>query len=439
MPTNQGHEARMGKGIRPESVPRPTSYKIGYVKRVILQAVAMPLLAIAGVLGLAAALAAGQNLSIGMSDPYEQFSPELEQRDITLFTRVLQLSPAEAQAVQALYDGYYNGLREKARELSEKTEAALEEAQTLGDQARARLPRDDYEATTKRMTTEFLQELQSMLTAQQAGRWPVAEREMRRRKRIGSGQYPGENVDVVRLVEDVAAEAVHREQIAALLEQYAAQLDAAMQTRDSFVESNGQRFMELIETDPGAAERMFAESQRNRLSVRDINRQYVAQIATLLPDAERVALQKAMFKQTYGFACEPSRSERFILAAPKIAGLRDDVRTQIEAIVAGYEPRRDALLRRACEEEEKVRLAAKPHALAVKMGLRPLYEDQERFNGRPAVDPDHPLQQAKRERLEHDRATRKRIESLLTVEQRESIPNDVRGSAAFEQITEPWL
>ncbi|MFN7885292.1 MAG: hypothetical protein ACK5Q4_07505, partial [Phycisphaerae bacterium] len=180
----------------------------------ILQAVAMPLLAIAGVLGLAAALAAGQNLSIGMSDPYEQFSPELEQRDITLFTRVLQLSPAEAQAVQALYDGYYNGLREKARELSEKTEAALEEAQTLGDQARARLPRDDYEATTKRMTTEFLQELQSMLTAQQAGRWPVAEREMRRRKRIGSGQYPGENVDVVRLVEDVAAEAVHREQIA---------------------------------------------------------------------------------------------------------------------------------------------------------------------------------------------------------------------------------
>ncbi len=399
----------------------------------------MPLLAIAGVLGLAAALAAGQNLSIGMSDPYEQFSPELEQRDITLFTRVLQLSPAEAQAVQALYDGYYNGLREKARELSEKTEAALEEAQTLGDQARARLPRDDYEATTKRMTTEFLQELQSMLTAQQAGRWPVAEREMRRRKRIGSGQYPGENVDVVRLVEDVAAEAVHREQIAALLEQYASQLDAAMQTRDSFIESNGQRLGELIETDPGAAERMCAESQRNRLSVRDINRQYVAQIATLLPDAERVALQKAMFKQTYGFATEPSRSERFILAAPKVAGLTDDVRTQIEAIVAAYEPRRDALLRRVCEEEEKVRLAAKPHALAVKMGLRPLYEDQERFNGRPAVDPDHPLQQAKRERLEHDRATRKRIESLLTVEQRESIPNDVRGSAAFEQITEPWL
>ena len=111
----QGFEARMDKGNRLQSAPGTTSYKIGYVKRAMLHTVAMPLLAIAGVLGLAGAPAAGQNMSIGMSDPYEQFSPELGQRDIALFTRVLQLSPAEAQAVQSLYDGYYNGLRENFR------------------------------------------------------------------------------------------------------------------------------------------------------------------------------------------------------------------------------------------------------------------------------------------------------------------------------------
>jgi hypothetical protein len=405
----------------------------------MLHTVAMPLLAIAGVLGLAGAPAAGQNMSIGMSDPYEQFSPELEQRDIALFTRVLQLSPAEAQAVQALYDGYYNGLREKARELSEKTEAALEEAQTLGDQLFARPPRDDYEATTKRMTSEFLQELQSMLTAQQSGRWPIAERELRRRKRIGAGQYPGENVDVVRLVEDIAADAVTREQIAALLEQYAAQLDTAIKRRDAFIESNTERFGELIESDPAAAERMFAESQRNRLAVRDINRQYVAQIATLLPDEQRLELQQAMFQQTYGFTREPSRSERFILAAAKVDGLSDDVRQQINAIVQAYEPRRDALVKRVCEEEEKVRLAARPSALAKKLGIKLLYDNRDTFTGRPVVDPEHPLQKAKRERFDNDRATRKQIESLLTPQQRDAIPNEDRGRASFEEISEPWL
>jgi hypothetical protein len=341
--------------------------------------------------------------------------------------------------VQALYDGYYNGLREKARELSEKTEAALEEAQTLGDQLFARPPRDDYEATTKRMTSEFLQELQSMLTAQQSGRWPIAERELRRRKRIGAGQYPGENVDVVRLVEDIAADAVTREQIAALLEQYAAQLDTAIKRRDAFIESNTERFGELIESDPAAAERMFAESQRNRLAVRDINRQYVAQIATLLPDEQRLELQQAMFQQTYGFTREPSRSERFILAAAKVDGLSDDVRQQINAIVQAYEPRRDALVKRVCEEEEKVRLAARPSALAKKLGIKLLYDNRDTFTGRPVVDPEHPLQKAKRERFDNDRATRKQIESLLTPQQRDAIPNEDRGRASFEEISEPWL
>ncbi len=439
MPMNQGYEARMDKEMRLESAPSTESYKIGYVKRVVLQAAAMPLLAIAGVLGLATAPAAGQNMTTSMSDPYEQFAPELEQRDIQLIIRVLQLSPAEAQAVQALYDGYYNGLRQKARELSEKTEAALEEAQTLGNQLVARPPRDDYQATTKRMTSEFLQELQSMLTAQQTGRWPVAERELRRRKRIGAGQYPGENVDVVRLVEDIAADAVTREQISALLEQYAAQLDTAMKTRDAFIESNTERFGELIESDPAAAERMFAESQRNRLSVRDINRQYVAQIATLLPDEQRLELQQAMFKQTYGFAREPSRSERFILAAAKVEGLSDDVRQQIDAIVQAYVPRRDALVKRVCEEEEKVRLAARPSTLAKKLGMKLLYDNRDAFTGRPVVDPEHPLQKAKRERFENDRVTRRQIESLLTPQQQDAIPNEDRGRASFQEITEPWL
>ena len=57
-----------------------------------------------------------------------------------------------------------------------------------------------------------------------------------------------------------------------------------------------------------------------------------------------------------------------------------------------------------------------------------------RFSGQPPVEKDHPLQQAKRARFDNNRTTRAQVESLLTIEQRESISNEVRGQAQFESI-----
>ena len=373
-------------------------------------------------------------MSIGMGDVYENFSPELAQRDVDLLIRVLGMSESEAQAVQALYDGFIGGLKNKAREASAKADKALEESQTMGDQKLARAYTNEYSEASETMTKQFLADLQSMLSGQQAGRWPIAERELRRLKRIGSGNYPGESIDVVRMLEDIDSEVVKKPEVAELLEQYAAQVDAALVARDKFIEDNKDRFAELMESDAAGAESMFVDSQRLRLQVRDINRKYVRQIGALLPEATRLKLDEAMFSRSYGFAGKPTRSESFILAASKVEGLSADAREQIEAIVKAYLPWRDEHVRRVCEEEEKVRLEARPVELMKKLGRRPMYDSDSRFSGQPPVEKDHPLQQAKRARFDNDRTTRAQVESLLTIEQRESIPNEVRGQAQFESI-----
>lgn len=376
--------------------------------------------------------ALAQNSSIGFGDVYANFQPKLSQPDLDLLLRVLELTESEKQSVQSLYDGYAAGLKEKAREASQQAEKALEEAQTLGDQKFARASRDEFTDAGDKMTEQFLTDLQAMLSSQQAGRWPIAQRELRRREQIGAGRYPGESVDVVRLTEEVAPGAGEQPQIADLIEQYAAQVDGAITARETFIKDNYQRYAELMPTDPAGAERLFEESQRLRLGVRDINRRFAKQIGELLTSEQRDKMQQLFFERSFGFAAHPSRSEEFILAAPKLTSLSDDQRTQLEDIVKAYLPRRDAAIRKVCEEEERVRIDARPSELAKALGKQDSTHDG--FSGLKNLPDNHPLVLARRARFDNDRTTRAQVESILTREQADEIPNPLRGVAQFDSL-----
>ncbi|GEM_PF-3822513 len=80
-----------------------------------------------------------------------------------------------------------------------------------------------------------------------------------------------------------------------------------------------------------------------------------------------------------------------------------------------------------------LRLEARPNELMKAMGSS-LQDDNMGFNGQSNLPANHPLTEARTARFETDRAARKQVEILLTLEQRNSIPNEVRGLAQFESF-----
>ncbi len=402
-------------------------------RRVFVRAVV-----VSAVFGFAAMFGAAP--ALGQSVMSMSFLPErgggadtdFSRSDLGVFVRVLKLGDDERTSMFDLFEAFRSQIEQGAREVREFGAPLVEKAEALQDQRildplRERIQK--WGEQKEKLEKQFLDDLTALLTADQATRWPLVERELRRMKQVRHGWLAGEGVDVIRLFARVAPNLAPSEAMAAVLEQYSRDLDAALAERHRFLDAKGKAFQETLESDPPAARQTFEQSRALRIRVRDVNARAVRRLAELLPHDLAEELRRGFVRESLARFRAPGRVERYVEAATKLGSLSAEQRASLASFAEGYTTRRWKLLDRVLEAEFRWEESAIPEEILAKIEGR---EELHGFRGGGDVPPpDSPAQRLRVELFEFDEAARKQVEGMLTPEQRAEMPSTAGGSVQF--------
>lgn len=395
-----------------------------------------------------AAPALGQSMSMSVYSPTQAFAPSISRTEIGIIGRLLNLSDADREAVITLQDGYVQALRTRSQALSEDLQDRIEHAQAMNDPALgtpSQQERNRWEADAKKLKDSFLDDLKSLLTREQADRWPLVERELRRFRDIGFGRLHGESVDLARLIEESFPAAWNNRQVVETLGNYAQVIDGALKAREETISSQAAAsFEENLKSDKAEAERLYRAALAKRLAVRDINLRFTNEVAGLLSAEEGARLKQAVFDASYPHLIRQSRSETFIRAAAKLQTGNATLASDIKAVVSDYERRRLAILTdmaAVVRERDESRLPARLDPKASKTQVATTADGQTiQFMSGDSLktDPNDPMTPLNQKRYELDRDTRKKIERMLTPEQLASVRPPAVEQMAFGFDEDAW-
>jgi acyl-coenzyme A thioesterase PaaI-like protein len=228
---------------------------------------------------------------------------------------------------------------------------ALEEWEEIAARMEAfRLKREE-------MARTLLSDVQSLLTEEQAARWPAVERTRRRERSVREGfsLISGERVDLMHLVQEAVPEE-GRAEVAELLARYEEDMDRELIQRNRLLEENWRRFGDLRRTGEFAGmEELWESSRQAAARVRDVNRRYARQIGSVLaPDAAGsldVAFRRESFPQVY----RATHASAVLSAAAGLGDLNAEQREAVEALRASYSRDEGSIndrLAKAVEERE---------------------------------------------------------------------------------------
>lgn len=178
---------------------------------------------------------------------------------------------------------------------------------------------EGYEREQERLIQLMLDDLRLMVTPEQERRWSVLEREQRRMKTLTKyGCYAEEKYDLVSAVQSLDLDEDVEDRLAPMLEQYAADLDVALQQRNRQLEKVGelneayseiqreqwsldwsspeaqQRYQEIQEQLDGKKNGVVEAALTARTYCRrvaDVNKRFTQEVGDALPDRPRRELE----------------------------------------------------------------------------------------------------------------------------------------------------
>lgn len=344
--------------------------------------------------------------------------------DIGKIVKVVGLSPDQAEAAKALFEGYLAAHNAKAAEAREAMEKAREEFRESRDPSVFESMGEKMQALRK-ATIEaekaLMADIKSLLNDDQAARWPAFERSQRRETTLSRGfiSVSGERADVIRIVEGLKLTDDQKAPLATILAQYEEELDPALVRRNQLQEASegqGMRFMRAFR--PGGApddaemkelEKTVTENREAMMKVRDINRRYAAQVQAALPADQAERFQAAFKRESFPQIYRERNGSRTLAAAEKIDDLSPEQKAALTAIRESYTRDAAALAARAeaaQEEEEK------------NFSLRTMM--QRGFGG--GGNENDPMREIGRSRSQLEDATADKVRDLLNPDQRAKLP-----------------
>lgn len=278
--------------------------------------------------------------------PDGMFGPPISNRDLDVYTEVLELTPDQEEAAKALLQGYQESYQQQAQAMRDKMEAARESGgdnRGPGNWEQMRKGFEELRQSRKKAEESFVSDLKTVLTPEQMERWPRAEREVRREKTIGRGMLSGEAVDVVQTADEAVdslpegERAAVRETLKPVLEQYSQDLDRELVARNETFESGMTRGGELMAAgDMDGVQKLFEKSREASDRVREVNQRYARQVEALLPDAAKAEFQDAVRKASFPEVYRETYAKRVLAAAAGFKDLDESQRAGLQAITEGY-------------------------------------------------------------------------------------------------------
>ncbi len=354
--------------------------------------------------------------------------PEYNARDIVVVTDVLTLDEGQRTLVQAFLDEYQGQFREESDNYREKIDEIRESIRDGGMEGRdwremiepIREATEEFRGVRSQLGEQFVSDLQAGLTLEQTEQWPEVERVKRRQKLAPRGVLSGESVDLVMVADGAVTEPTERARLDTILNDYAMQLDQALQQREADMLIVEEEAVEAFRGgDLDAAMSAIEHQLRLRIRVRDINEQFARQIEAEL-GGDHPAFKQAYLEAAYPSVYGEDYYEELFAAALNLPDLDETQRENVTTLQQSFEQRMitiDQDLARTVRENEPKRMEQMVEMMRARM------EGGDRNGMAMAEDP---IREGFNNRREIGEQFKSQLEGLLRPEQAEELPSPPR-------------
>ena len=340
-------------------------------------------------------------------------------------------------------------LRQQGEEMDDATRARMEELMEKGRAMRDRMrelsPRpgqdewmeamggmtsvaSDWIVDRSKLDAQFIASMRSILVDEQIEALPGVMAKLFRGKQMERGQFAGESVDLFLVVKEAGIPEMP-EPLAAIMDRYAGDLDAALHARADFLEVRDIGFMDAMrQQDADLAMDLAKEEAGLRQRVRDVNRTYLDQVAGVFDEAEDVTaatnIRTGFRNRAFARMQRAGRAERAMNEAMELEDLSEESAIAILGLSEEYMIARQPLLDRAIEmtyqhepKQSIERMERRVQAMqAMAAGERP------NFQRGQDEDENDPMRDAMTALRDLDTQFIERIKSVMTPEQFEQLP-----------------
>ena len=270
----------------------------------------------------------------------EVMSPYFLRRDLNLIVDGLSLDDEQAVIVESLFFDY-EADHERAKA------AMMESMQSLKDVAqnadRAELldmvfkPFEEKAEAWEIGRTQFIENLQLILGADQRDQFPEFMRDLRRQKELPSGMLSGESVDLIQVLDTVGYAGSRLASLGTLADDYELALDLALQAREVEIANGRLPMMQTLKDDDHSlALQLYKTQIDRRLAVRNVNDEYIDLIAAAMPEDDASAFRTEALSRGYARIYRPTSSQRIFKAAKKLETISAETLVAIEELEAAY-------------------------------------------------------------------------------------------------------
>jgi len=341
----------------------------------------------------------------------DQMMPQISNRQVDHYAKILNLTPDQKDASKALLEGYAQQAAVAGKIMRDAGDKAREQFRESQDPAVF----DKVQASMKRFREErtkldegFMNDLKAVVTPDQVAKWPEVERATRRDTTLRNGRMSGERVDLLDLTDKQQLPDDVKAQIAPFLSQYEEDLDRELIKRNEVYQNSIDKMMDLRRA--GNMDGMQDIIERGReagIRIRELNRKYARQIMDTLPDEKRASFEREFKKESYPEVYRQSYSDKVAVAATAMPDLSTEQKELIVAMTKKYQT-----------EIEPVNTK---YAAAVE-------ENENKFNlmemAARGWQQEGPLQDIRRQRRDMDKKLLDGIKNVLSEEQRTRLPED---------------
>jgi hypothetical protein len=285
-------------------------------------------------------VAGGPGMGMGMFGGDRSFDPPVQSEQLDRYSKILGLDPDQKTAAQALLEAQIGQFNPAAKAARDKMEAARESFRESRDPSVWRdlgSVMEDLRTKRAAVEKEFFGNLKSLLSPDQAAKFPAVERTHRRETTIGRGLMSGERVDLVSLVDKAALTDKQKADLKGTLDQYEIELDRELAKRneivDQFMSAMGSRqggFQGMMD-DPKMQE-LFTKGREAAMKVRDVNRRFERQVESSLPDDKRAAFADEFKRQSFPMIYRPTYASHVLDAADKMTDLTEPQKSGLSAM-----------------------------------------------------------------------------------------------------------
>lgn len=270
-----------------------------------------------------------------------QREPEYTTRDIQLAVDSLKLDETQKLIVQTLFEDYRDAYRDSKAGFFQTIENMRDQLVELNDQQE--LLRivfgalGEWQANNERLSEQFIQDVQRLLSEDQQELWPPFEHKMYRLKHLKNGKLSGERLDLFVVMKELDLAEPEMQEVDPVLRAYEVELDAALHRREEQIKSSQGQALELFQNDGKNAGVILAGREiKLHKSVRDVNERYVQSVAAALPQEHRPSFLEKVHMRSFTRVYRTTLAQRTIRAAKELDDLAEDILIAIEELEMRY-------------------------------------------------------------------------------------------------------